>query len=995
MTVMSKGIRLISAILVMGILLGLLPGITLPVSAATRGLTLEELQEKFPDGKFWNGPNPDGWTNTGCDHHGTGICTYDGSCGCNTFQGSSSQCMGFAEKLGFDATGYNPRKNENGWYTYTNVSALNNVKPGDIVRSRGHSVYVIDVQGTTVTFADCNYNGNCNIRWGITKDVSYFKNYFTHVRSAPMALTSGYLAQCQRLSSEGTVSVCADTTLWTAPCTQEVYANSSQSGVLPAGEQIAVLALFCNSEGEYWYKVSYNNAVCYLPAAATTDFSPYGDTISALDVVKPVNIKYQRGFSLGGLIRAEGMLLDSVGAYVYAGMDMTGDPVLTSEETGINQVSYKLSGSAVDKNLSFGQLEKGTYTYVIRATAVNQYADGGELSTWSITQTLHRNIFVISSSSTWDYTKGCNLYNSKGTVVLTEETILRNVPCGPETNPAAVEIARMESGLRIEVTGLYRNTLNEWWYETEYDGLKCYLFSGNTVSFKPHSDDVFISDVHAPTHNTKGKSFAVRGLVSSYALPLAVVGAYIYAGDDINTEAVIASEDTKIVDEEDNPSHYYELYNSVVDYFLTFGRLPVGEYTYVIKAYTLYYYADENKQTKILQEYILHRNTFAVSDSVSCTHSYQEEITQPANCISDGLNTYVCSKCGYCYTLTTFANGIHTMGQWQTLLEPTCTQEGYAVCYCTGCEIAESEFIPATGHSYQAVVTPPQAGTPGYTTHTCTACGDSFTDSYVNLTATVASWNVTVAEDLQVNFHMQYDETLTQSAKVQITVAGEEYSFPREDVVSVHLAAAQMNDTITVQVVDGENVGQQTSYTVVQYALAVLEDADKSSYHSLVKQMLTYGAAAQTHFAYHTDNLSNGHISNVQQAEIPAAAAGEMIIADALDGVEVYGATLLFRNRIALRVYFQVQGDISGYTFAANGQACTPVEKDGLYYIEIGDILPQDLDQPITVTVNNGLTVTYSPMNYIVNMNQKGSQTMQALVKALYNYHLAAKALAQ
>ena len=66
-------------------------------------------------------------------------------------------------------------------------------------------------------------------------------------------------------------------------------------------------------------------------------------------------------------------------------------------------------------------------------------------------------------------------------------------------------------------------------------------------------------------------------------------------------------------------------------------------------------------------------------------------------------------------------------------------------------------------------------------------------------------------------------------------------------------------------------------------------------------------------------------------------------------------------------------------------------------YIEIADILPQNLDQQITVTIvsaeGNTMIVTYSPMNYIVRMNEKGNSALRALVKALYNYHLAAKAL--
>ena len=68
-----------------------------------------------------------------------------------------------------------------------------------------------------------------------------------------------------------------------------------------------------------------------------------------------------------------------------------------------------------------------------------------------------------------------------------------------------------------------------------------------------------------------------------------------------------------------------------------------------------------------------------------------------------------------------------------------------------------------------------------------------------------------------------------------------------------------------------------------------------------------------------------------------------------------------------------------------------------MYYIEIADILPQNLEQQITLTITdadgNALTVSYGPMNYIVRMNEKGSVELQNLLKALYNYHLAARNL--
>lgn len=164
-------------------------------------MTFAELQVKFPDGKFWNhvgkpgnGPaqnNQDGWTNTPCPRHfncGTSTQT------CNGFQPAESsgqlshQCMGFAEKLGFDITGFNPREDANGWVTYKNSSALDNLKAGDIVRYKngGHSIFVTAVDGETVTYVDCNGGDlRCEIRWNETITKSTLRDTFTHLRSAP------------------------------------------------------------------------------------------------------------------------------------------------------------------------------------------------------------------------------------------------------------------------------------------------------------------------------------------------------------------------------------------------------------------------------------------------------------------------------------------------------------------------------------------------------------------------------------------------------------------------------------------------------------------------------------------------------------------------------------------------------------------------------------------------------------------------------------------
>ena len=180
------------------------PGVPCVVSAQGGTLSIAQIREKFPDGKYWNHAgnpgasnsvnNQDGWTDTPCPRHktvGTSAQT------CNGFAPSgkqlSWQCMGYAEKIGYDITGYNPRNNAHGWSTSKNVSALDSLKPGDIVRYKndGHSIYVLGVDGNTVTYTDCNSDGHCKIRWDVTISKSTLASSFTYVRSAPFAISGG------------------------------------------------------------------------------------------------------------------------------------------------------------------------------------------------------------------------------------------------------------------------------------------------------------------------------------------------------------------------------------------------------------------------------------------------------------------------------------------------------------------------------------------------------------------------------------------------------------------------------------------------------------------------------------------------------------------------------------------------------------------------------------------------------------------------------------
>ena len=159
-----------------------------------------------------------------------------------------------------------------------------------------------------------------------------------------------------------------------------------------------------------------------------------------------------------------------------------------------------------------------------------------------------------------------------------------------------------------------------------------------------------------------------------------------------------------------------------------------------------------------------------------CKHDYQAVVTAP-DCVNGGYTTYTCSACGDSYV----ADYTDALGHTEEIIPgkaATCTEDGLtegkkcSVCgeilvaqqvikanghteeiipgkaatctedgltegkKCSVCGeiIVAQEIIPALGHNYESVVTAPTCVAEGYTTHTCSVCGDSYTDSVVPAT---------------------------------------------------------------------------------------------------------------------------------------------------------------------------------------------------------------------------------------------------------------------
>ena len=147
-------------------------------------------------------------------------------------------------------------------------------------------------------------------------------------------------------------------------------------------------------------------------------------------------------------------------------------------------------------------------------------------------------------------------------------------------------------------------------------------------------------------------------------------------------------------------------------------------------------------------------------------HDHISQITKQVACETDGEKTFTCTRCGDTYTEAIPATGHNDI---VTVVEPTCTADGYtehkckdcgrvvrsdvtkalghdydskittkASCtedgvltyICTRCDESYTEKIPATGHKYNDVVIEASCDKGGYTLHTCANCGDTYKDDF-------------------------------------------------------------------------------------------------------------------------------------------------------------------------------------------------------------------------------------------------------------------------
>ena len=287
------------------------------------------------------------------------------------------------------------------------------------------------------------------------------------------------------------------------------------------------------------------------------------------------------------------------------------------------------------------------------------------------------------------------------------------------------------------------------------------------------------------------------------------------------------------------------------------------------------------------------------------------------------------------------------------------------------------------------------------------------------LGANLAGYTVSLDGDIAVNFYMELDQSILNSAtaKMVFTIPNGSKIDTQTIMVSdvadkpveidgktyyifkCKVAAKDMTGKITAQIVDTDRVGEVYTYSVKEYASYILS-AEEGKYDAktirLVKALLNYGASAQKYFNVNTGDLANSELSDDEKilsgvtADLinkPYDPAGTTLP----DGVSFEGATLSLKSETTLSLYFKSDAKL---TFSCGSRVVQRSTKDGYQIARIRGINAAELDTDLelTVTVNGeNYKVTYNPMTYCYNVISDDSygEDAQNFCRALYLFHKA------
>lgn len=280
------------------------------------------------------------------------------------------------------------------------------------------------------------------------------------------------------------------------------------------------------------------------------------------------------------------------------------------------------------------------------------------------------------------YLKKCTQYASNLDIKITEDVMVKSYPCWYGTDNSSADVEEVKAGAVFHVTGMYKNTAGEYWYQIDNGSIYGYIPADRATVTGYRYDDIFVNNPQMADNLSVGAGYPISGTMQSRYNKMSTINAKIYNNENISGATALSSSYAA-------NTYDYKLKGSEVDDKLWFSDLAEGYYTYELSADVENYYINSSgvlsKQTKNV---VVWSKTFTVGSS-TISHSHTEVTDQAvaATCKATGLT--LGSHCSTCNAVikeqTAVAKLKHTAGS--EVKENVISGVSYdLVVYCTVCE---------------------------------------------------------------------------------------------------------------------------------------------------------------------------------------------------------------------------------------------------------------------------------------------------------------------
>lgn len=298
----------------------------------------------------------------------------------------------------------------------------------------------------------------------------------------------------------------------------------------------------------------------------------------------------------------------------------------------------------------------------------------------------------------------------------------------------------------------------------------------------------------------------------------------------------------------------------------------------------------------------------------------------------------------------------------------------------------------------------------------------------------IKSASLSLSSDISINFYVA-DETLKGwdapymvFTKAKYDAAGNITGYENETVSSYTekdgchvytfrgITAMEMSSAVTATLYATKNgvlsSSETVSYSVLTYATNQLQKSTDTKLHTLLVDLLNYGAAAQTYWHYNTANLANANLTEEQQ-KLATQTAPTLESCKALtkhDGAAVHfkSASLSLKEKVTINYYLDLtdyNGDVNdlqvviSYTDTDGSLKTATVDgsalsnRNGIYVASFSALNALQMRTACTAEVYDKTagervsdTVTYSIESYAASKADDTDAALAELVNAMMKY---------